>query len=353
MEPARLAQGVEGQDRRGFRQAVALQERLAGDLLPPLGHGGLQRHAARGGEFQVAGRRVEKPDLVREPVEERVDPAHPGDAVILEGAAEVGEGARIGDQQVAPPQGPEPQKVHREGEDVVEGQGGQRDFLPLFKAFDQLEGLFHVHDQVAVRQHRALRNAGRATGILEHGDIVRLQMRAVVGDLDMVLRPVRAARGDGVGQPDMRQFDRRDGAVPVFLHQPHDAPRHGRKELRHAGDDDVGDRVAARGDRHLVGEHVDDDERMRLGILELLAHLLGGIERVHVHQHAARLEDGEGGHGEAEAIGHLHRDPVARAEARDLAQVDRQRVRHLVDLREAERPVHPVGQDAGEGGAER
>jgi hypothetical protein len=90
-------------------------------------------------------------------------------------------------------------------------------------------------------------------------------------------------------------------------------------------------------DRHLVGEHVDDDERVRLGILELLAHLLGGVERVHVHQHAARLEDGEGGDGEAEAIGHLHRDAVARAEARDLAQVDRQRVRHLVDLREAER----------------
>jgi hypothetical protein len=301
----------------------------------------------------VPGRRVEKPDLVREPVEQRVDPAHPGDPVVLEGAAEVRERARIGDQQVAPTERPEPQKVHREREDVVEGQGGQRDFLPLFKAFDQLEGLFHVHDQVRVGQHRALRHAGRAAGILEHGDIVGFQMRAVVGNLDMVLRPVRAARGDGVGQADMGQLDRRDGTVPVFLHQPHDPPRHGRKELRHAGHDDVGDRVAAGRDRHLVGEHVDDDERVGLGILELLAHLLGGIERVHVHQHAARLEDGEGGHGEAQRIGHLQRDAVARAEPRDLAQVDRQRVRHLVDLREAERAVHPVRQHAGEGGAER
>jgi hypothetical protein len=190
------------------------------------GHGGLQRHAAGGGEFQMPRRRVEKPDLVREPVEERVDPAHPRDAVVLERAPQVRQGPRIGDQQVAATERPEAQEVHRKGEDMVEGQGGQRDFLPLFKPFDQLEGLFHVHDQVGMGQHRAFRHAGRAAGILEHGNVVRLQMRAVIRDLDMVPCAMRTPRGDGVGQADMGQFDRGHRLVPVFLHQPHDPPRH-------------------------------------------------------------------------------------------------------------------------------
>jgi hypothetical protein len=104
------------------------------------------------------------------------------------------------------------------------------------------------------------------------------------------------------------------------------------------------------GHGNLVCEHVDDDQRVGLGILELLGHLLGGVEGIDVHQHAARLEDGEGGHGEPQRVRHLQRDAVARGQPRDLAQVDRQRIRHLVDLCEAERSVHAVGQDAGEGG---
>jgi hypothetical protein len=51
-----LPSGLKVSTGRRLRQAVALQERLAGDLLPPLGDGGLQRHAAGGGEFQVLGR---------------------------------------------------------------------------------------------------------------------------------------------------------------------------------------------------------------------------------------------------------------------------------------------------------
>jgi hypothetical protein len=111
----------------------------------------------------------------------------------------------------------------------------------------------------------------------------------------------------------------------------------------------IGMAAGRRGD--LVGEHVDDDQRVRLGVGELLGHLLGGVQRVDVHQHAAGLEDAEGGDRESPGVGHLQRHAVALVQARDLAQVDGEGVRHLVDLREAQRAVHAVGQAAVKAGA--
>jgi hypothetical protein len=50
-------------------------------------------------------------------------------------------------------------------------------------------------------------------------------------------------------------------------------------------------------------------------------------------------------------LGNLHRHPVALSQARDLAQIDGQRIRHLVDLREGlSVPFMPLGRTAGESG---
>ena len=296
----------------------------------------------------MLGRAVLEPDLVGQPVEQRVHPAHPCDLVILEGAFEVRQGPGIGDQDVARAQPVKAQQVHREGEDVVKRQGGQRHLAAFFHAFDQFHGLFHVQDQVGMGQHRPLGDTGGAAGVLQHRDIIAGDVLMVAADIG-ALGDARAPRGQCGGQADMGQIDALDRFVPVFLHQPHDATRHGGQEFGHAGDDDVGDRMGRCGARQLVGEHVHDDQRMRARIFELAGHFLGGIERVDIDQHAARLEHAEGGHREGQAVGHLHRHAVTRGKACHLAQIGGHGIGHGLDLRETQRSVHPVGQAAGEG----
>ncbi len=291
-----------------------------------------------------------EPYLVAEPLEQGVHPTHPGDAVILERPLHVRQRARVRDQHVARAEPVEAEQVHREGEDVIHRQDGQGDFLALPEPGGKLDRLLHVHDQVRVRQHGALGDAGGSPGILEAGDIVGPDGLVIAVDLHLGRCTAGASDGQRVGQADMGERDRPDRAVPVSLDEPDDPARQRRDEFRDAGDDDARDRPAPGRGRNLVGEEVDDDQRLRLGILELPRHLVGGVERIHVDQHATRLQHPEGRHREGEPVRHLHGHAVALYEARDLAQIDRERVRHLVHLREAQRAVHAVRQADGEGG---
>ncbi len=198
-------------------------------------------------------------------------------------------------------------------------------------------------------QHRPLGHACRAAGILQHGQIIVGNRLGVGRNLHMIRADVVAPGLQRLRQPDMSHFDRFDRPVPVFLHQPDNAARQHRQKLGYTGDDHVWDRMAPCRAGHLVGKHVGNDQCMRFGIFELLGHLVFGIERVDVHQHAPGLEDPESRHRKAERIRHLHRHPVAGVQPGHLAQIHRERIRHRVDLGKAERAVHAVGQHAGKG----
>nr|WP_236967625.1 hypothetical protein [Microbacterium aurantiacum] len=148
----------------------------------------------------------------------------------------------------------------------------------------------------------------------------------------------------------MRDGDRRERAVPDLLHHADD-PRDDRgEELRDLHGDDRGD-VGGREDLgEAIGEHVDHDEGFRARVGELLRHLGCRVERVGVHQDAPGLENPERDDRIAEAVRHLHGDPVALGEADHLAEVRGEVVGEGVDLGVAERAVHAVGHALGERG---
>jgi hypothetical protein len=147
----------------------------------------------------------------------------------------------------------------------------------------------------------------------------------------------------------MRQRKVGDRAVPVLLDGADHAPHQHRHELGHAGHDHMADRVRPEGLLQLSREHVDDDEGGGLRVLELPAHLLRRVERVHVDEDAARLEDAEGHHRIGEPVGRLERHPLACGKPQLLAQVHREGVGHPVDRGEGEIPEHAVRHHGREG----
>lgn len=199
-----------------------------------------------------------------------------------------------------------------------------------------------------MREHGPLRDARRAAGVLQRGKAVRPDAVEVGGRVGPAGEPLAPAF-EGLPEGRVRDGDLGDRAVPEALH-PADDPRDERREERaDAHGHDVLDGRVREDVREPVGEHVDDDERARAGVRELVPHLGGGVERVRVDEHAPRLEHTERGDGVREAVRHLQRDAVAGGEAELLAEVGRERVRECVDVAVAERTVHAVGHDLREG----
>jgi len=169
-------------------------------------------------------------------------------------------------------------------------------------------------------------------------------------DVDPVALQRHRAFGQRPVQADMLERDAWQALVPEALHRADHRARHRREELRHLADDDLADLSAVQDLRELVGEQVDDDQRLGTAVAELVFHFGRGIERIGVHQHATRLHDPEGHHRIGRAIGRLHRHPRPLRQAKHVAQVHGEGIRVPVDLRVTERTVHAVGHAGGEGG---
>jgi hypothetical protein len=296
----------------GCREPVAFQHVDAGDGLEALGHGGLQGHAAGHRAAQGFRRVFREPEFVVQPIEQRIHTGHPGDGVVLEGALEVRNRPRIGDQDVLGPPFVKEQHIRGEGEDVVERQRRENNFrtgtdFPAEEDF----GLPHIRYQVGMAEHRALGDARRAAGILQHRQIIGAGIGRVILDLDAPVRAQSRAARERVTEQGMGMADWRQRPVPVALHQADDPAHHARHLFRDRREDDMLDRMDCGGFRQLVGEHVDDDERADTGIRELPPHLRAGIEGIGVDQHEAGLGDAECRDGKGEPVGHLKGDPVA------------------------------------------
>ena len=213
---------------------------------------------------------------------------------------------------------------------MVHRQRRDDDFLRLAEAAgDPLVDLFQCGEEVGVREHRPLGDAGRAAGVLQEGNVV-------VGDRDRLERGEFAL----LERPSQRNCARQ---VPVRHHffnaldreieQPALRCRHHVADLR--GDDVLDGRVA---DDFLQGggEILEDDDRLGPGILELCFELARREQRIDIDHRHAGPQDAEEHHRVLQQIRHHDGDPVALLQSAQLLQVAGERLRHLVESAETQ-----------------
>ena len=92
----------------------------------------------------------------------------------------------------------------------------------------------------------------------------------------------------------------------------------------------------------LVGEHIDRDNRGRFGVLEEMRHLMRGVERIDIHQHAAGFENPKGDDRIGESVWNLDRHPGSRLQTQSLAQIGGEIVRIAVHFSKAQAGCHAV-----------
>ena len=348
--PCAVIKRVETDQGRGFGQPIAFGQGRAGHRAPARRHRLVQRGAAGNGGAQFLGRIGGKPFLVHQPVEQRVDPGDPGDRVILDCALQVLHRAGRGDQDIAGPDFEKGQQIRGEGEDMIKRQRGQHAVISGHQtARDRLD-LRQIGQHVAMAQHGALGHPGRATGVLQKCQILGLGPCPIGPHIRAMGTPF----GKGSAQPQNRNsqlWDRRQGAAPDLLHAAHDGFGQLGEELGHPGQHHC---LEIRLGNHLgqfVGEHVDDDQNLGPGIVELVDHLRRGVHRVGVDQNAARLEHTKGHHRIGQPVGQLHRHPVAGLKPAILPQIGGKGIGHRADLGIGKRAIHAVGHYTGEGPA--
>ncbi len=196
-------------------------------------------------------------------------------------------------------------------------QEGEDHFLARLEGRER--GLAHRlrRDQVVVRQHHALRVAGGAAGVGQGGKVGpgidghRGRLRRVFRQ--QILQPVHAR-----------------GHLGLLAEQPLES----RQILT-----DVGDHREIQLDaglRDLLVEDVLADGDARAAVLDLVAHLVAGVDRADRRDGGAALQRREIGDDELRAVEQIKRHPVALLHA-EVRQCVRQAVGGLAQLAVADR----------------
>ncbi|MNF83150.1 hypothetical protein D3C84_654670 [compost metagenome] len=260
--------------------------------------------------------------MVHQRDEQGVQPQQRGEAPLLQLLDEAADVARVGDQDVVVAVDHHAHAVRGEGIDVVQRQRRDHDLLALLHQRRAVRAqlrqagihLLHVGHQVAVGQHGALGHPGGAAGVLQHGDVVqahpdRLQRMA----LALLQRLLEAHR---LGQVEVGDH------LLHLLHQGVDQPAlEARQHVPHARLDQVFDPGIGQHLFDQLAEQVDVDQRAHPGVLELVAHLAGGVERVGIDHDQPGAQGAEHSDGVLQDVGHLHGDAVAGRQVRVLLQV--------------------------------
>ena len=216
-------------------------------------------------------------------VEQGVDAGQHAERVLRHLGDEAGDVARVDDQQVAAAQAEKEEEVRGDGEDVVQRQGGDDPFAVggEWRADPGLR-LVHVGQQVAVRQHGALGEAGGAAGVLQEGDVLR-------PDVD---RPEHGfpALHDGLPEADgLGQIPGRDQPLQVFDDEIDRQPPVA-QEVAEAGNDDGFDRGFVDDLRERVREVFQDDDDPCAAVGELELQFARFVERVAVDHGVAAAQ---------------------------------------------------------------
>ena len=212
----------------------------------------------------------------------------------------------------------------------------RQDIIPFA---DRLAGkaqqLLGIEDQIGMRQHRALADAGRAARILQHRDGRWLESRRC--SRRRRAGSASAACAAPFAQRRREALMREAGAAGSPCAHGSARARSGRAEGPERARPRWSAPHAAPGQASSPSASLPANMSMMtsgrdLGIGIELGHLLRGIERVDVDEDAARLEDAEGDDGIGEAVRDLHGDAVSGRERQLLAQIGREGVRQAIDL---------------------
>ena len=276
--------------------------------------------------------------IVEQRIEQRVDAADDRVLVLRELLDEAGNVARVGDEDVLAADHHHVQAVHGEREDVIERQ--RRDDDRALAAHRGLEPglvLQERRDHVAMQQHRAFRDPGGTARVLQEREVVVPEERR--DELRAGAFGERLLEADRAGQVVGRHH---------LLHLAHDEIHEQPLEAEHLAERSDDHMLERRARAHLLehrGEILEDHDHLGAGVLDLVLELARGVERIHVHHHAAGAQRAEHRDRILQAVRHHERDARALREPLRLqpgAEVARQRI----EFGEAQRLAH-----AGEGRA--
>ena len=281
----------------GLRQAIALDDVGAGALRPALHRRFVQRVGPREHQLQALPVGLVGVLVVLEVLVERRHAIEHSRAVALH-RFEDRLGVRAGEEHQQVPLAQALQHDHDLAVDMEERQEGEDHLLALLE--DRERRLRHGlrRDQVVVREHHALRVAGGAAGVGQRREVGfrvdrhRRRLRRIF--LQQVLQPVDLARDLGLLRE--QALERRQVLVDVGHH--HEIQLRARL-------------------RHLLVQDVLADDRARAAVLELVAHLVAGVDRADRRHGGAALERGEVRDDELRTVEQVERDARRPSSRRD------------------------------------
>ncbi len=320
-QPGQLAVGVGAGHRRGFGQAIAFDNAAAGKRLPAFGSGLDQRRATGVGDFQCREIQPAKTRVIHQRHEQGVEPEQCRETPLAQLLDEAGNIPRVGDQHVVVAGDHHAHAVRGERVDVVQRQRRDHDLLAILEQLLPVRAVLrkarqhlqHVGHQVAVSKHGAFGQPGGAAGVLQHGDVVqalRHRLRRQAAPLAQHLLE-RECLGQVVGRHHLFQL------VDHRVDQP--ALGSG-QQVAHFRFDQVLDAGVGQHGLHPLAEHVQVDQRPRPAVIELVAHLALGVQRVGIDHDQPGTHGPEHGDRVLQHVGHLHRDTVARLQVGVLLQ---------------------------------
>ena len=223
---------------------------------------------------------------------------------------------------------------------MIERQRGDDHLLPLAgERTQEPVGLEDVRHHVPVREHRALRDAGGAPGVLEEREIVAGQIQFTSR------RP--AARGECV-LPAARAVDpeRGDELLDVPHHEVHQRRLGKAEHVAESGHDDVLHLGVVDALLEHVPEVLQHHDRTRAGVDELVAKLARGVQGIRVDDDEPGAQRSDERDRILEDVGHHQGDAVALCERRPVDEEPRKVPGEPVELGEGDAHAHAV-----EGGA--
>ena len=167
---------------------------------------------------------------------------------------------------------------------MIERQRGDDDLLALLNRFaGPCTRLQYVRNEVAVGQDCAFRRSGCAAGVLEQGGVAMTGLRLIENGARAAAQRTEEANG-------ARNVPRRHHLLHP-LHREVDQPPARRLQQianlcgHHVADIGAGDHILEH-----VGEVLDNHNRFRAGVLQLVLQFARGVQRVHVHHDHARAQ---------------------------------------------------------------
>ena len=201
---------------------------------------------------------------------------------------------------------------------MVQGQRRNHHFLALFHlTFQHRPDLRQVGHQVGVSQHGTLGNTSGTAGVLQHGQIIQL-------DID------RGKLFTGTGAEYRRQLmstrnvERRNHLLQVLHRGIHQGTLDGGMHIGNLGHDHVLD--AGMGQHLLrVVRHISQNNQCLCArIVKLVLHLTSGVQGVGVHHNQTSAHGPEHNHRILGNVRHLHRNAVARFQVGFVLQPGRE-----------------------------